>query len=283
MLLLCVSALAYAEPVIPGADFAKMLKDKAGDQGQFYRGREDFPKDYFLVPNNLPFLAGLSLHHPKSSTLKLSDKQIEAIKQIKKITVPAVVKKSKKIKMLELELAQKIAVESNDAESQFKLVDHISKLRTELTKAHLKCINEVRSVLSKEQYTKLLKYAAAKKSVAKSAKFRVDELIILPHPGRFIKKGQVKVSKEQKMRIKKEVKAVFPPIFQDKIREAFQLEKQVRRAVAKGKTKAELKPVLDKIAKLKREAMDSRIDALNKFKEIVNDEQWKKIQKLSYK
>jgi len=118
---------------------------------------------------------------------------------------------------------------------------------------------------------------------AKGKKFRVDELMILPHPGKLIKKGKISVTKEQQMRINKEVKAVYPPIFQEKIREAFRLEKQIQRGVAKGRTKAELKGLLDEVARLKREAMDSRIDALNKFREIVGAEKWKEINRLTYK
>ena len=59
-----------------------------GKQGKFVVGKDDFPKSYFLVHQNLPYLAGLSIHHPKSSILGLSKKQIEAIKEVKRKTVP---------------------------------------------------------------------------------------------------------------------------------------------------------------------------------------------------
>ena len=273
----------YAQPVVPKGDFAKKLKKAAGEQGKFYRGKEEFPKDYFLVHQNLPFLAGLSLHHPKSSTLGLSKEQIKEIQKIKKNTVPAVLKKSKEIKTLELELAQNIAIDSNSAKSQEDIVNKISKLRTELTKAHLVCINEVRSILTKEQYKKLLNYATKMGAKNKSNKFKIDELSFLPHPGKLIKMGKLNASKEQKQIINKEIKAVYPPVFQEQMRKAFDLEKKLQRAVAKGKTKEELKELLDKIAQLKRAAMDGRIDALNHFKKVVSDEQWEKINKLTYK
>lgn len=276
------SSLLFAEPVIPKGDFSAKLKEAAGKPGMFIKRKENFPKDYFLVSNNLPFLAGLSLHHPKSSSLGLSKEQIKKIVEIKKRTVPEVLKASKQVKALELELAQNIAVDENSAESQYKLVDEISKIRTDLTKAHLKCINEVRAVLTKEQYQKLLKYAT-KLVKKKTNKFRIDELVILPHPGKFIKTGKIQVRKEQKQKIKKEIKAVYAPIFQGKIREAFKLEKKVQRAVAKGKTKKDLKETLDKISLLKREAIDSRIDALNQIKKVLTKEQWKKVNKLTYK
>jgi len=118
---------------------------------------------------------------------------------------------------------------------------------------------------------------------AKNNKFRIDELVLLPHPGKFIKQGKIEATKEQKQKIAKEVKAVYAPIFQDKIREAFKLEKKVRRLVEQGKTKEELKPLLDQIMKLKREAMDSRIDALNKIKKILSPKDWKKVNTLTYR
>lgn len=118
---------------------------------------------------------------------------------------------------------------------------------------------------------------------ANSSKFRVDELIILPHPGKVLKfhAKELGVTKEELKRIKNEVKKVYPPIFQKKIRKAFQIEKKVRRMVAKGKTKQDVKPYLDEIAKLKREAMDSRVDALNKFRSILGHEKWLKV--INYK
>lgn len=271
-----------AEPNVSIGEHKAKLQKAAGKIGKFARS-EIFPKDYFLVHQNLPFLAGLSLHHPKSSRLGLSQKQIDAIMEIKKRTVPEVLKVSKKIKKMELELAENIAVESNSAESQYALVDKIGKLRIELTKAHLICINEVRAVLGEEQYEKLLSYATKLKQSKKQDKFRIDELAILPHPGKIVKmhNDKIGISKEQKNCIEKEIKAVYPVIFQTKIREAFKLEQKLKRMVAKGKTKGELKGLLDQIVKLKRDAMDSRIDALNHFKKIVSQEQWKKIIKMS--
>lgn len=117
----------------------------------------------------------------------------------------------------------------------------------------------------------------------KSNKFKIDPLVFLPSPGRLIKQGKVQVTKEQMQRINKEVKAIYPPIFQAKMREAFDIQKKTQRMVAKGKSKKEMKSELDQIAALKREAVDGKIDALNHFKKILTPEQWNKIVKLSYK
>jgi len=284
MVVVCGFTLqSFAEPVIPRDDFTKKLKEAAGKQGQFVVGKDIFPKSYFLVHQNLPFLAGLSLHHPKSSTLGLSQEQIKALQEIKKNTVPLVIKKAQEIKKLELELAQNVAIDTSTPESQYEIVDKIAKLRTELTKAHLKCINEVRAVLSKEQYKKLVVYASSMASKPKSNKFKVNELVILPHPGKFIKKGMVDISKDQNERITKEVKAVYAPKFQGKLREALKLEKKLRKKVERGTTAKEVKALIDEIAKLKRESLDIRIDALNHMRSIMTKEQWKKVNKLTYK
>ena len=284
MVVVCGFTLqSFAEPVIPSDDFTKKLKEAAGKQGQFVVGKDIFPKSYFLVHQNLPFLAGLSLHHPKSSTLGLSQEQIKALQEIKKNTVPLVIKKAQEIKKLELELAQNVAIDTSTPESQYEIVDKIAKLRTELTKAHLKCINEVRAVLSKDQYKKLVVYASSMASKPKSNKFKVNELVILPHPGKFIKKGMVDISKDQNERITKEVKAVYAPKFQGKLREALKLEKKLRKKVERGTTAKEVKALIDEIAKLKRESLDIRIDALNHMRSIMTEEQWKKVNKLTYK
>lgn len=116
----------------------------------------------------------------------------------------------------------------------------------------------------------------------KSNKFKIDEIVILPHPGKFIKKGNIKLTNEQYEELSK-LKTTVVPKFQEKMREAFVLQKKIQRAVLKGKTKKQLKPMLDEITKLKREAIDHRIDALNGIKDFMSEEQWKKVNKLTYK
>ena len=117
----------------------------------------------------------------------------------------------------------------------------------------------------------------------KTDKFKINELIILPHIGKVIKfnSKELKITKEQMQRISKEIKQVYPPKFQALIREAFPLEKKVQRKVLKGASPIELKNELDKIAKLKRESIDIKIEALNTFAKILTKEQWKKIIELS--
>lgn len=142
------------------ADFKAKLSKMAGDLGPFARS-EDFPKSYFLIPQNLPFMVGLSLHHPMSKSLKLSNEQKAGIKKIKESTVPVVAKAGKEIKDLEVSLAQKF-IDGATVSDMEKLVDEISALRTDLTKKHLVCIDQVRTILTPEQFKTLQGYARPK-------------------------------------------------------------------------------------------------------------------------
>jgi hypothetical protein len=69
-------------------------------------------------------------------------------------------KKGLQIKKLELELVQDIALSHNKvkASSLFGKVDEIAKLKTQLTKDHLICIEKVKAILTDEQYEELLDY-----------------------------------------------------------------------------------------------------------------------------
>ena len=151
---------AIAKPVLPPPvqDFVKLEK-MAGDAGPFM-GKENFPKGYFLIPKNLPFLIGLALYHPASSNLELTQAQIDALVKYKNSATPKLAKKALRIKTLELEVVSGIALkyDGSKASDYFAQVDEIAKLRTELTKAHLKCIEHVKKILTQEQYEELLDY-----------------------------------------------------------------------------------------------------------------------------
>ncbi|MDQ1268186.1 MAG: hypothetical protein QG560_829 [Campylobacterota bacterium] len=151
---------AIAKPNLPppAEEFAKVEK-MAGPAGAFVT-KENFPKDYFLMPKNLPYLVGLSLYDPSSSNLNLSKKQIDAILKIKKELMSKAIEKALVVKKLELEVTQKISFqhESPKATELYATIDEIAKLRAELTKIHLDCIEKVKAVLTKEQYEELLDY-----------------------------------------------------------------------------------------------------------------------------
>ena len=116
-----------------------------------------------------------------------------------------------------------------------------------------------------------------------SSKFKINELIILPAIGKIIKENveELAITKEQQEKISKEIKQVYSPKFQDLIRQAFTIEKKVQKKVIKGATPIELKDDLDEIARLKRESINLKIEAVNEFQKILTKEQWKKIIELS--
>ena len=157
-LLLTSSSFAKAVLAPPIKDFVKLEKI-AGDPGPFM-GKENFPKSYFLISKNLPFLIGLALYHPASENLELTKKQIDSLLKYKNQATPKLASKALKIKKLELEIVKGIALEHNKAKASdfFTKVNEIAKLQAELTKAHLECIEYVKSILTDEQYEELLDY-----------------------------------------------------------------------------------------------------------------------------
>ena len=165
-LALGLTSLLMAEANIPldkKAMKAKVAKI-AGESSPFNRN-ENFPKEYFLIPKNLPFAIGLVLHHPQSSTLGLTKEQIARLVQMKKDKIPTVMKSAKAIKDLEMKLLN--LLESNEgnqtkvSDEMSKLVDEIASKKAELTKAHLQCVIDVQNVLTKEQREKVGVYVKA--------------------------------------------------------------------------------------------------------------------------
>ena len=163
VLTLGMGALSAAPNLELGDGAAKLAK-MAGEKSPYYRAeKEDFPKDYFLVSQNLPFLVGASLYHPMSDSLKLDKTQLDKIIKLRDKTVPAAAKVSKEIKALETSLAKAILEDKKSPKELGELVDKISGMRTALTKAHLECIHDIQQILSAEQYAQLLKVAANRK------------------------------------------------------------------------------------------------------------------------
>jgi len=142
----------------------KKLAAMAGDKGPYYRAKKEvFPKDYFLVSQNLPFLVGAALFHPQSDTLNLSKEQLQKFAHMKKTIVPVSAKLAKEVKAMELQLAKSIVEDDKSPESLNELVDKIAKTKADMTKAHLKCIADVKKILSKEQFQTLIKLVSNKK------------------------------------------------------------------------------------------------------------------------
>jgi hypothetical protein len=152
------TGILSAKPNLEMGDGAAKLAKMAGEKSPYYRAKKEaFPKDYFLVSQNLPFLVGISLYHPNSDSLKLNKEQLDKIIKLRDKTVPAAAKAAKMIKSVETELAKAILEEKKKPEEIADLVSRISEMRTALTTAHLSCIHDIQQILSDEQYGQLLK------------------------------------------------------------------------------------------------------------------------------
>jgi cytochrome c551/c552 len=167
-LTLTLTTSLFAQPNMQMGEGAKKLAKMAGEKSPYYRAsKEAFPKDYFMVNQNLPFLVGVSLFHPNSDQLKLSKEQLDKLVKMKNTTVPAAAKIAKEIKGMELQLAKAMIEENKEPKTQYELVEKISKLRTDLTKAHLDCIYNIQKVLSPEQFKTLITLATQKPKAKK--------------------------------------------------------------------------------------------------------------------
>lgn len=123
---------------------------------------DNFPKGYFLIPNNLPFALGLVLKHPKSNTLNLSKEQKTKLMAIMKETKPKVMVAAKNVKALELKLRAQLDKKDTQASDLYTQVDNIAKLKSDMTKMHLRCIVAVKNILTEEQHAKVHAYTSVK-------------------------------------------------------------------------------------------------------------------------
>ncbi len=150
----------FAKPNLPPpADEVHKLETLAGRAGPF-NVKENFPHDYFLISKNLPFLIGLALYHPASSDLELSKEQIDKLLHTKQTLTDKATPIALKVKELELEIVHKMVFDEKKtkAKSIYPKLEEVAKLRVELSKIHLDCIEGVRDILSDEQFEELLDY-----------------------------------------------------------------------------------------------------------------------------
>jgi len=156
------SSLLMAQPNMQKSpEGMKKLSTMAGELSPYFRGKkESFPKDYFLVSKNLPYLVGVALFHPHSDTLNLSKEQLDKLVEMKKTIVPVSAKLAKEVKTLELKLANAIVVEKQDPTTLHPLVEKIASIKVKMTNAHLACIHTVQGLLSAEQFDRLIQLAS---------------------------------------------------------------------------------------------------------------------------
>lgn len=266
-------------PVDRKAMKAKMT-EMAGKTSKFNK-HEHFPKEYFLIPKNLPYALGLVLHHPKSSTLELSKEQIANLVAMKKEKKPTILKNAKEIKKLELSLVAML--ETNEGNrtkvtaEMSKLVDEIASKKAELTKAHLQCVIDVQNELTKEQREKVGAYAGMKHKAHKKPHHKMAELVPLPHLKRLLasNKEMLNLTKEQNEKIKTQIFEIFRTKIHKSIETAEKLEAKIIKTVLKEqKTKEDVKADIELLIEIKRTITNEHIDALNTLTKILTKEQY---------
>ncbi|MEA2100495.1 MAG: hypothetical protein U9P72_10225 [Campylobacterota bacterium] len=272
-----ISTALIAEPNIDNREAKMGLKKMAGESGIFVK-HEAFPKDYFLISKSLPFAVGLTLHHPRSSELELSKKQIDKILEIKSNTIPKVIKWAKEIKKLELALSKRM-VGGATAIDEYRAVDIIASKKAELTKHHIGCIEKVRAILTLKQREILLSYAGDK---MKKDKHPIEELVELPHPVKLVlmNKESLKITAAQMTNIENKMLAVYPALIHTNMDIAKNIEEKIIKAVLDGATKESMKKDIDALVKIKVQITNDHIDALNKLKTIITSVQYIKLLEL---
>ena len=292
-LALGLTSLLMADANIPldkKAMKAKMT-EMAGETSKFNK-HEHFPKEYFLIPKNLPFALSLTLHHPQSSTLGLSKEQIEKLVNIKKERKPSILKGAKEIKALELSLVKLLETDEGNktkvTKEMSELVDKIAQKKAELTKAHLQCILDVQNTLTQEQRKKVGSYVGKKAQKEKKGEkqHKVAELVDLPHPVKIVlmNKETLKLTKEQSDKVDAQMLDVFPAKIHGAMDKAEPIEEKIVNAVLKEqKTKEDLKADIETLIEIKRAMTNDHIDALNTLHSILTKEQYAKLLELAEK
>jgi len=109
----------------------------------------------FLITSELPHLTKLLMQQWDNSTLKLSDEQKTQLLVVRKETMSGVKSLAPQIAPLHKQVTEGVFVGKTPKELS-AAVQAISKLKTEATMIHLKCIYDTRSILSQRQLEILL-------------------------------------------------------------------------------------------------------------------------------
>ncbi|MCH9814749.1 MAG: hypothetical protein K0U47_12495 [Epsilonproteobacteria bacterium] len=275
-----VTWLVAKTPTHTEDNLKQKIAKMAGEKGRFAT-HEMFPKDYFLISKNLPFVMGLVLNHPQSSTLELSDDQKKTLKAIKEKTVPIVLKEAKAIKTLELALADKIVKGAKAADLSAE-VEKIGALKIALTKKHLVCIEKSLAILTPKQLDKMMQYAGKKgknKHKQESA-HPIEELVDLPHPIKMImpNREKLKITVDQEKALEEKMMAVFPEKIHGNMDKAEVIETKIKKAVlSESKTKEDLKVDIQTLADIKVSITNDHIDALNTLETILTKAQFSQL------
>ena len=258
------------------------MKEMAGETSKF-NPREHFPKEYFLIPRNLPYALGLVLHHPQSSLFKLSKEQLDKLINLKKESKPTILKSAKEIKMLELSLVKMLETNEGNRtkvpKEMSELVQKIAIKKAELTNSHLQCVIDVQNILTKEQRERVGAYAGMKRK-SNRLNHKMGELVPLPHLKRLLasNKDMLKLTEEQSEKIKTQIFKNLRTKIHGAIKKAEELEEKIKNDVLKEhKSKEDLKSDIEALTELKKGITNGHIGAINILAKILTKEQYDKL------
>jgi len=105
---------------------------------------------FLLNSRALPHMTKVLVENWDKGTLALSVEQKEKLLVVRKETITTVKSIKKKIKVLEAEIIE-IVVDGEDLKNANSKIDEVAGLKSEATRAHLKCIADTVEILNDEQ------------------------------------------------------------------------------------------------------------------------------------
>ncbi len=109
----------------------------------------------FLITGKLPHLTKILMQEWDNPALQLTAPQKSKLLVVRKQTITGIKRLGKEINSLEKQVAAKIFAGSAP-EKLYPLVQSIASLKTEATMHHLRCIQNTRNILNKQQLSFLM-------------------------------------------------------------------------------------------------------------------------------
>jgi hypothetical protein len=109
----------------------------------------------FLISSGLPHMTKLLMQHGDDPELALSEDQKRQLLIVRKTTMQNVKRLSPQIEALESKI-KTMTMEGETTQTLFPMIERLSQLKAEITKVHIRCIHDTKSILTQEQTERLL-------------------------------------------------------------------------------------------------------------------------------
>ena len=148
-MMLCLAVLATTFSLSCTSLMAQGNNSPAGDNQQ----NKQSP---FLITSELPHLTKLLMQQWDNSTLRLTEEQKTQLLVVRKETMAGVKNLAPQIASLQKQVTEGIFIGKTPGELN-SVIQAISKLKSEATMIHLKCIYDTSKILNQQQLDILLK------------------------------------------------------------------------------------------------------------------------------